>query len=61
MVKRRGDVGRFAKGKIHCSCGMCRTKSYDTPSHTDRKKFIAAQQQIDDIDVSYEKNSHEEQ
>jgi len=45
-----GKTGRFAKGKIHCSCGMCRTKSYDSPSHTDRKKLLSAQQQVDDID-----------
>jgi len=25
----RGKTGRFAKGKIHCSCWMCRMKSYD--------------------------------
>ena len=25
----RGARGRLAKGKIHCSCPMCRTKSYD--------------------------------
>jgi len=42
-------IGRFAKGKIHCSCWMCRTKSYDNLSHTDRKKLIAAKQQLNDI------------
>jgi len=45
-----GETGRFAKGKIHCSCRMCRTKSYDTPSHTDRKKLLSVKQQINDID-----------
>jgi hypothetical protein len=33
-----GVFGRFAKGKIHCSCWMCRTKSYDEKKHNDRKK-----------------------
>jgi len=45
---RGGEAGRFAKGKIHCSCGMCRTKSYDTLSHADRKKLLAAQQQMNE-------------
>jgi len=45
-----GRTGRFAKGKIHCSCRMCRNKSYDTPSHTDRKKLLSGEQQINDID-----------
>jgi hypothetical protein len=46
---RGGETGRLAKGKIHCSCGMCRTKSYDNLTHTDRKKLLAGQQQIEDI------------
>jgi hypothetical protein len=45
-----GKTGHFAKGKIHCSCWMCRNKSYDVPSHTDRKKLLSAQQQINEID-----------
>jgi len=47
-VWSRGDAGRFAKGKIHCSCWMCRTKSYDTISCTDKRKSISAQQQLKD-------------
>jgi len=43
-----GEAGRFAKGKIHCSCRMCRIKSYDVPSHSDRKKLLAAQQQMNE-------------
>jgi len=42
----RGKRGRFAKGKIHCSCKMCRAKSYDTLSHADERKLLAAQQQM---------------
>jgi len=41
--------GRLAKGKIHCSCPMCRRKSYDNLSHTDRKKLLSGKQQIEDI------------
>ena len=44
-----GKTGRFAKGKIHCSCYMCRRKSYDFLSHADRKKLIAARQQLNEI------------
>lgn len=45
-------TGRFAKGKIHCSCRMCRNKSYDAPSHTDKKKLLSGEQQIEE----YSKN-----
>jgi len=47
---RGGRIGRFSKGKIHCSCGMCRTKSYDNLSHSDKKKLLSGKQQINDID-----------
>ena len=36
-----GTPGRLAKGKIHCSCPMCRKKSYDSPSVTMDGKKIA--------------------
>jgi len=42
----RGQPGRLAKGKIHCSCWMCRTKSYDELAHRDVKHAISAQQQM---------------
>ena len=44
----RGNTGRFSKGKIHCSCWMCRHKSYDTISHVDKQKLISAQQQLEE-------------
>jgi hypothetical protein len=44
----RGNPGHFAKGKIHCSCWMCRSKSYDAISHSDEKKLLAAQQQLNE-------------
>ena len=34
----RGKSGKLSKRKIHCSCWMCRTKSYDYLSHSDLKK-----------------------
>ena len=33
----RGAKGRLAKGKIHCSCPMCRRKSYDDPAVRDKR------------------------
>lgn len=45
----RGCRGRLAKGKIHCSCWMCRTKSYDMLSHSDRRKLDRAQAQMDEF------------
>ena len=43
----RGAYGRLAKGKIHCSCPMCRAKSRDEHSHRDKKAFLSAKQQMD--------------
>jgi len=48
----RGKKGRFAKGKIHCSCWMCRSKSYDGLSHADRRKLLATRQQLNE-DTSF--------
>ena len=35
----RGANGRLAKGKIHCSCPMCRSKSYDDPTVRDKRSM----------------------
>lgn len=35
-----GCLGRLSKGKIHCSCPICRAKSYDHLSFTDEKKML---------------------
>lgn len=43
----RGAYGRLAKGKIHCSCPMCRAKSRDEHSYRDKKAFLSAKQQMD--------------
>jgi hypothetical protein len=45
----RGNPGRLAKGKIHCSCWMCRSKSYDGLSQADKKRLLSAKQQMKDI------------
>ena len=43
-----GMTGRLAKGKIHCSCPMCRSKSSDQISHRDAKKDAFAVSQLID-------------
>ena len=45
----RGMAGRLAKGKIHCSCAMCRSKSSDQISHRDAKKVAFAVSQSNDL------------
>jgi len=42
----RGQYGRLSKGKIHCSCWMCRFKSYDNLTHADLKQLVSARQQM---------------
>lgn len=32
--------GKFNKGKVHCSCPMCRTKSYDSLSLRDLRLLM---------------------
>lgn len=39
-------IGTLSKGKIHCSCPMCRTKSYDELSHRDKKYLESATEQL---------------
>lgn len=39
-------AGELAKGKIHCSCPMCRRKSYDEAKISDVRK---AQKNIDQL------------
>lgn len=41
-----GAVGRFAKGKIHCSCRLCRCKSCDELTVRDKRKTIDALDQL---------------
>lgn len=42
----RGAAGRLSKGKIHCSCPLCRRKSYDEPSARDRRKALSDADQL---------------
>ena len=44
-----GKPGRLAKGKIHCSCPMCREKSCDNPSIPDLRKQEAFQEQMKEL------------
>lgn len=39
-------IGALSKGKVHCSCWMCRRKSYDEPSLSDRRKAVSADQAL---------------
>lgn len=55
----RGVYGRLAKGKIHCSCPMCRRKSYDERSHRDKKAQLRAKQQIDEWNLSQKEGNSE--
>ena len=41
-----GYIGVLSKNKIHCSCWMCRAKSYDEPAHSDWKAQVGADQQV---------------
>lgn len=45
-----GATGRFAKGKIHCACWMCRKKSYDDPQIRDKRMAIDAAEQLCEIE-----------
>ena len=43
------ETGRFSKGKIHCSCPMCRMKSYDDLKIRDKRRQEDADEQINEI------------
>lgn len=40
--------GSLAKGKIHCSCPLCRRKSYDDPRISDLKMGENFREQLDE-------------
>lgn len=42
----QGANGRLAKGKIHCSCPMCRNKSYDDPTIRDKQTNEKAKEMV---------------
>ena len=39
-------IGTLSKGKIYCSCPMCRTETYDELSHRDKKLLERAREQL---------------
>ena len=43
-------VGELSKGKVHCSCWMCRRKSYDDPRMMDKKNRLSLQQKQSDFE-----------
>ena len=45
-----GAAGRLSKGKIHCSCWMCRRKSYVDPKIRDKRAAMDAAQQLLEIE-----------
>ena len=44
-----GTDGRLAKGKIHCFCPMCRSKSYDEPAIRDKRSRVMASDMIEEF------------
>ena len=50
LAWEHGAAGRLSKGKIHCSCRMCRRKSYDEPQIRDKRAAMDAAQQLLEID-----------
>lgn len=38
--------GKLSKGKIHCSCWLCREKSYIELSKVDKSKLLADKQSL---------------
>ena len=50
LAWEHGAAGRLSKGKIHCSCWMCRSKSYAGPQVRDKRAAINAAQQLLEIE-----------
>lgn len=45
--------GMLSKGKIHCSCPMCRCKSYDEAQMTDKRKSLNQISELIDLSESF--------
>lgn len=43
-----GKFGIFSKNKIHCSCWICRRKSYDELSKRDKQKTLHFLNEVDE-------------
>lgn len=48
FLRTGGKPGRLSKGKIHCSCWMCRRKSRDERSTSDNRKQVSILQQMEE-------------
>lgn len=46
--------GELSKGKIHCSCHLCRIKSCDELSYRDKKNLLFLNSQIKEFNDTYE-------
>ena len=46
LAWEHGAAGRLSKGKIHCSCWMCRRKSYDDLGIRDKRMNLRADEQL---------------
>ena len=55
-----GCYGVLSKGKIHCSCWMCRTKSYDDWSHSDQQMFLLGDLQVKEASYEAPRSSRDE-
>ena len=46
-------IGALSKGKVHCSCWMCRSKSYDDPCIMDKRRGISMDQDRQEFDSEF--------
>ena len=44
-------IGALDKGKVHCSCPLCRTKSYDELSRKDKSKLEIMNIDLQNLDI----------
>lgn len=44
-------LGSLDKGKVHCSCPICRKKSYDELSKKDKSKLEIMSIDLNDLDI----------
>jgi queuine/archaeosine tRNA-ribosyltransferase len=64
IIKSQGNYwyyrhdGVLSKGKIHCSCPMCRHKSYDRASIKDTKTAVKQIEQLQDYNVKLGEVNH---
>lgn len=57
IIKEQGNywhyehAGSLSKGKIHCSCPMCRRKSYDSPKIQDVRSLEKGYDEMSEEDI----------